>query len=98
LNRGISTPLQFLNFNQGECERCENKIEGKIKMGEQLEKCLCIHAEARAVLQNSRGCQDSTLYVTEETVSNVLTYFISWNRKGCLFGMTRTEKGICIVK
>jgi hypothetical protein len=61
-------------------------------MGEHLEKCLCIHAETRAVLQNSRGCQDSTLYITEETVSNVLTYFISWNRKGCLFRMTRTEK------
>ena len=38
----------------------------KIKTGEQLEKCLCIHAEASAILQNSKECQGSTLYVTGE--------------------------------
>jgi dCMP deaminase len=56
------TPSQFLNCNQGGCERCRNRIEGKIKTGEQLEKCLCIHAEASAILQNSKECQGSTLY------------------------------------
>lgn len=60
------TPSQFLNCNQGGCERCRNRIEGKIKTGEQLEKCLCIHAEASAILQNSKECQGSTLYVTGE--------------------------------
>ena len=33
-----------------------------IKTGEQLEKCLCIHAEASAILQNSKECQGSTPY------------------------------------
>ncbi|HEU4821835.1 MAG TPA: dCMP deaminase family protein [Nitrososphaeraceae archaeon] len=70
-NRIISTgyngtPSQFLNCNQGGCERCGNRIKGKIKTGEQLEKCLCIHAEASAILQNSKECQGSTLYVTGE--------------------------------
>src|SRR5918995_4940910 len=60
------TPSQFLNCNQGGCERCRDRIEGKIKTGEQLEKCLCIHAEASAILQNSKECQGSTLYITGE--------------------------------
>jgi dCMP deaminase len=55
-----------LNCNQGGCERCRDRIEGKIKTGEQLEKCLCIHAEASAILQNSNECQGSTLYITGE--------------------------------
>jgi dCMP deaminase len=70
-NRIISTgyngtPSQFLNCNQGGCKRCEDRIKGKIKTGEQLEKCLCMHAEASAILQNSKECQGSTLYVTGE--------------------------------
>jgi dCMP deaminase len=70
-NRIISTgyngtPSQFLNCNQGGCKRCEDRIKGKIKTGEQLEKCLCMHAEASAILQDSKECQGSTLYVTGE--------------------------------
>ena len=55
-----------MNCNQGGCKRCRNRIEGKIKTGEQLEKCSCIHVEASAILQNSKECQGSTLYVTGE--------------------------------
>lgn len=55
-----------MNCNQGGCKRCEDRIKGKIKTGEQLEKCLCMHAEASAILQNSKECQGSTLYVTGE--------------------------------
>jgi dCMP deaminase len=58
------TPSQFLNCNQGGCERCRNGIEGKIKTGEQLEKCSCIHAEASAILQNSSV--KVQLYIAEE--------------------------------
>jgi len=70
-NRIISTgyngtPSQFLNCNDGGCPRCKDRIEGKIKSGEQLEKCLCIHAEANAILQHSKDCTDATLYVTGE--------------------------------
>ncbi len=70
-NRIISTgyngtPSQFLNCNEGGCERCSLRMENKLKTGENLEKCLCIHAEANAILQNSRECENSTLYVTGE--------------------------------
>ncbi len=70
-NRIISTgyngtPSQFLNCNEGGCERCSLRIKNMIKTGENLEKCLCIHAEANAILQNSKECENSTLYVTGE--------------------------------
>ncbi len=70
-NRIISTgyngtPSQFLNCNEGGCDRCALRIQGKIKSGESLEKCLCIHAEANAILQNSKECENSILYVTGE--------------------------------
>jgi deoxycytidylate deaminase len=75
------TPSQFLNCNQGGCERCRNRIEGKIKTGEQLEKCLYIHAEASAILQNSKECQGSTLHFTGELVSNALNLFYQLESK-----------------
>lgn len=70
-NRIISTgyngtPSQFLNCNEGGCERCSLRIKNELKTGENLEKCLCIHAEANAILQNSKECKYSTLYVTGE--------------------------------
>lgn len=36
------TPRGVKNCNQGGCERCN---EGEAKMGEMLDKCLCLHAE-----------------------------------------------------
>jgi dCMP deaminase len=48
------TPSQFLNCNEGGCERCTLRIQGKIK------------SEANAILQNSKECENSILYVTGE--------------------------------
>jgi deoxycytidylate deaminase len=36
--------------------------DGAIKTGEQLEKCICKHAEDSAILQNSKECQGLTPY------------------------------------
>ncbi len=70
-NRIISTgyngnPSQYLNCDEGGCERCKLRMQNKLKTGEDLEKCLCIHAELNAILQNSKECENSTLYITGE--------------------------------
>jgi dCMP deaminase len=55
-NRIIATgyngsPKGIKNCNAGGCERCLLKTKGKIASGEQLDKCICVHAEENAVIQ-----------------------------------------------
>ena len=54
-NRVISTgyngtPFGLINCNEGGCDRCNNNIA----QGEELDKCLCLHAEESAVLEAGR--------------------------------------------
>jgi dCMP deaminase len=44
-------PKGIKNCNEGGCERCLLKSKGKIASGEQLDKCICVHAEENAVIQ-----------------------------------------------
>ena len=55
-NRQISTgyngtPSGIKNCFDGGCERCLQRKSGNIKSGEMLERCLCTHAEANAIMQ-----------------------------------------------
>lgn len=73
-NRQISTgyngtPSGLLNCFEGGCKRCLDRINGVIKSGEGLERCICVHAEANAIMQcvlfgNSGSTVDATLYST----------------------------------
>ena len=54
-NRVISTgyngtPFGLINCNEGGCDRCNNNTA----QGEELDKCLCLHAEESAVLEAGR--------------------------------------------
>lgn len=73
-NRQLSTgyngtPSGLKNCFDGGCTRCKLRMEGKIKSGEMLDRCLCNHAEANAILHcamfgiktSLNGC---TLYTT----------------------------------
>lgn len=44
------TPPGVKNCYEGGCARCTDRIEGKIESGQGLERCLCNHAEANAVM------------------------------------------------
>lgn len=44
------TPPGIKNCFEGGCERCKLRMEGKIKSGESLDRCLCNHAEANAIM------------------------------------------------
>lgn len=44
------TPPGIKNCFEGGCERCKLRIEGKVKSGESLDRCLCTHAEANAIM------------------------------------------------
>ena len=44
------TPPGIKNCYEGGCQRCIDRIEGKIKSGEELNRCLCNHAEANAIM------------------------------------------------
>ena len=73
-NRQISTgyngtPSGFPNCFEGGCKRCTDRIKGIVKSGESLERCICVHAEANAIMQcvmfgNAGSTKNATLYST----------------------------------
>ena len=56
------TPKGIKNCYQGGCPRCN---DDKIKSGQDLDKCICVHAEENALLQsayNGMSTQGAMLY------------------------------------
>jgi len=45
------TPTGITNCFEGGCPRCLERDKGLIKSGENLDRCLCTHAEANAIMQ-----------------------------------------------
>src|SRR6476646_1843294 len=63
------TPSGIKNCFEGGCLRCKERIQGQIKSGDQLDRCLCTHAEANAIMQcalfgNAGSTKHATLYST----------------------------------
>jgi dCMP deaminase len=63
------TPSGVKNCFEGGCLRCLQRVKGEIESGKDLERCLCMHAEANAILQcaifgNTGSTRGSTLYST----------------------------------
>ena len=63
------TPPGIKNCFEGGCPRCMARIKGEIKSGESLDRCLCTHAEANAIMQcalfgNAGSTRGATLYST----------------------------------
>ncbi len=61
------TPPGIKNCFEGGCPRCMARIRGEIKSGDNLERCLCTHAEANAIMQcalfgNAGSTKGATLY------------------------------------
>ena len=63
------TPPGIKNCFEGGCPRCMARMKGEIRSGEGLERCLCTHAEANAIMQcalfgNAGSTRGATLYST----------------------------------
>lgn len=63
------TPPGIRNCFEGGCPRCIARMKGEIKSGEGLDRCLCTHAEANAIMQcalfgNAGSTRGATLYST----------------------------------
>lgn len=63
------TPPGVRNCYEGGCKRCQLRAEGKLRSGEGLDRCLCNHAEANAIMQCAilgigSGTKDTTMYTT----------------------------------
>ncbi|NDB33473.1 MAG: deoxycytidylate deaminase [Nitrososphaeria archaeon] len=63
------TPPGVKNCFEGGCKRCQLRMEGKIESGAALDRCLCSHAEANAIMHCAimgieAGTKDATLYTT----------------------------------
>jgi dCMP deaminase len=63
------TPSGIKNCFEGGCQRCLSRIKGEIRSGEHLDRCLCTHAEANAIMQcalfgNAGSTRGATLYST----------------------------------
>jgi len=61
------TPKNVKNCFEGGCQRCADVKEGKIKSGEQLDKCACSHAEENAIVQaalHGIRTEGATMYTT----------------------------------
>lgn len=61
------SPYGIKNCSKGGCIRCTAKLQGKIPSGEQLDKCICAHAEENAIAQaasNGIATKESILYCT----------------------------------
>lgn len=63
------TPRGMRNCYEGGCQRCILRVDGSLKSGEMLDKCLCIHAEANAMMHCSMmgigSVRGSILYSTD---------------------------------
>lgn len=58
------TPRNVKNCFEGGCPRCNDK---SVKSGEQLDKCICVHAEENAILQaaiHGMSTENTILYTT----------------------------------
>ena len=63
------TPPGVKNCFEGGCKRCELRMEGKVEAGASLDRCLCNHAEANAIMHCAilgieAGMKGATLYST----------------------------------
>ncbi len=63
------TPPGVKNCYEGGCKRCQLRSQGKIASGEGLDRCICNHAEANAIMHCAilgvgSGTKDTTLYTT----------------------------------
>ena len=63
------TPSGIKNCFEGGCPRCMARVKGEIKSGEGLDRCMCTHAEANAIMQcalfgNAGSTRGATLYST----------------------------------
>ena len=63
------TPPGIKNCFDGGCKRCQLRMEGKIESGIGLDRCLCNHAEANAIMHCAilgieAGVEDAILYTT----------------------------------
>ncbi len=61
------TPHGIKNCDDGGCQRCQDRQEGKISSGESKESCVCIHAELNTIIQaalHGMSTRDATLYTT----------------------------------
>jgi dCMP deaminase len=63
------TPPGVKNCFEGGCSRCMARMRGEIKSGEHLDRCMCTHAEANAIMQcalfgNAGSTRGATLYTT----------------------------------
>jgi dCMP deaminase len=63
------TPPGIKNCFEGGCPRCLARVRGEVKSGESLDRCLCTHAEANAIMQcamfgNAGSTRGATMYST----------------------------------
>ncbi len=63
------TPPGIKNCYEGGCTRCQDRVRNKIKSGDALNRCLCNHAEANAIMHCAilgigNGTKGATLYTT----------------------------------
>ena len=63
------TPPGVKNCFDGGCKRCSDRMNGKIKSGEELDRCICNHAESNAIMHCAilgieAGTKDAILYST----------------------------------
>ena len=63
------TPPGVRNCFEGGCRRCQLRTEGRIEPGASLDRCLCSHAEANAIMHCAimgigAGTQGASLYTT----------------------------------
>jgi len=63
------TPPGIKNCFEDGCKRCKLRMEGKIQSGEALDRCLCNHAEANAIMHCAilgieAGIEGAILYTT----------------------------------
>lgn len=63
------TPPGIKNCFEGGCHRCQLRMQGKIRSGEYLDRCLCNHAEANAIMHCAilgikAGLDNTVLYTT----------------------------------
>ncbi len=64
------TPPGIKNCYEGGCERCMRRMKNEIPSGACLDKCMCNHAEANAIMHcallgiETLSAKDTTLYTT----------------------------------
>jgi dCMP deaminase len=96
------TPAGTKHCDEGGCDRCLAVSEGRLKSGQDLDSCACVHGEENAIIQaakNGISTLDCTLYSTHSPCTSCSKTIINAGIKRVVAGSKYPDElGVRLMK